>query len=164
MTKSPTLSSRSKRPRCSVILLSLLLRRAKLLSLFFSYRMVEKLVGSGDNDSAMLVDLICSEETTHVEKGVNWFSYLCDKHSFDKELEFKTAIKKYVPGGELLPPFNVWAREQAGMNPEMYMSSAAKRNQMEVQPTNNCVKVSEKRHIYKNSTWLKNQLHQLDKE
>ena len=124
--------------------------------------MVEKLVGSGDNDSAMLIDLICSEETTHVEKGVNWFSYLCDKYSFDKELEFKRAVKKYVPGGELLPPFNVWAREQAGMDPAMYMGSAAQRKQMEVVPTHNCIKVSAKRHIYKNSSWLHEQLKKLD--
>lgn len=73
-------------------------------------RMVDRILGTGDKRSAQLVDLICSEETDHVKKGIRWFSFVCKALQLDTEQHFAKAVRQYVPGGELLPPFNVWAR------------------------------------------------------
>lgn len=124
--------------------------------------MVERILGGGDKESAQLVDLICSEETSHVQKGIKWFTFVCNELNYDLENHFKESVKKYVPGGELLPPFNVWAREQAGMSKELYISVSATRKQMETKTSSNVLKIANERENFKKQLQVK--VAQLDGE
>lgn len=94
-------------------------------------RLVSKLVGSGDNQSAAIVDRICSEEVPHVETGFRWFNWLC-KERFGSKVPpasiFHTAVKLFVPGGFLLPPIHHKARAEAGMNPSFYQAVVFREN------------------------------------
>jgi len=122
--------------------------------------MVDRILGSGDKKSAQLVDLICSEETSHVQKGIKWFSYVCNQLEYDVERHFADCVRKHVPGGELLPPFNVWAREQAGMAKELYISVAAPRRQMETEINSNTLRIAKERAQFSKS--LQQQVQLLD--
>lgn len=124
--------------------------------------MVERILGGGDKESAQLVDLICSEETSHVQKGIKWFSFVCSAKGYNLEEHFRESVKKYVPGGELLPPFNVWAREQAGMTKELYISVSAVRKQMETKTSSNVLKIASERENFKKQ--LSSKIIQLDTE
>ena len=113
--------------------------------------MVDRILGTGDKPSAQLVDLICSEETDHVKKGIRWFSFVCQELQYDTEAHFGQAVRQYVPGGELLPPFNVWAREQAGMSKDLYIGVAATRKQMETRTTAPLLRIASQREAFKHS-------------
>ena len=65
------------------------------------------------------------------------------------EKHFQENVRKYVPGGELLPPFNVWAREQAGMEKKMYIGVSAERKTMETTMNVNTNLIAQKRDTFK---------------
>ncbi len=50
---------------------------------------------------------------------LNRFQYLCDREELDPVSTFHDLVKKYVEG-RFPPPFNVIAREKAGMSPQYY--------------------------------------------
>ena len=122
--------------------------------------MVDKILGAGDKESAQLIDLICSEEISHVHKGIKWFSVVCNELGVEIEKHFEDNVKKYVPGGELLSPFNVWARQQAGMEKELYIGVSAQRKTMETKSNINTELIATQRGKFKET--LQSKLDELD--
>jgi uncharacterized ferritin-like protein (DUF455 family) len=82
-------------------------------------RLRKKMVGFGDMESAKLVDLICTEEISHVRAGVKWFKYYCAEEGLDPVPTFHDKARKYM--GIIPPPFNEEARLAADMSVEWYL-------------------------------------------
>jgi uncharacterized ferritin-like protein (DUF455 family) len=82
-------------------------------------RLVDRLKGNGDHDSAKLVHLICSEEVRHVKLGVEWFKWLCERDGVDPVQEFHRIVRGV--NSPIMPPFNEIARENAGLEAGFYV-------------------------------------------
>jgi len=87
-------------------------------------RLVNRLFGANDHQSAKLVDRICAEEVSHVEKGVKWFNHLCEREEKDPKAEFLRIIQEY--NIYLSSPFNDKSRTKAGLQKDWYMSALQK--------------------------------------
>lgn len=82
-------------------------------------RLVKRFYSADDHESARLVDTICREEVDHVNKGLKWFKYLCERDGVDAVQYFHEVVRQYalpIPG-----PFNTKARNEAGMPQEWYV-------------------------------------------
>ncbi|CAI5525639.1 unnamed protein product, partial [Closterium sp. Naga37s-1] len=77
-------------------------------------RLVERLVGLGDNRSAAVVDKIAQEEVAHVAVGVAWFVWVCERMGVDPQMSFTTVIRSLCADG-VKGPFNHAARATAGL-------------------------------------------------
>ena len=80
----------------------------------------EKFMQAGDTISASILDHNYQEEIYHVTAGLKWFKYLCNKYQLDALEQFHSLSRQYFKG-KLKPPFNVEAREEAGLTVEWYM-------------------------------------------
>jgi len=79
-------------------------------------RLVSKFYGAKDPESAALVDKLCSEEISHVQYGLKWFKYLCQRDGVEEMNYFQATVRKHTT---FLPiPFNTKARSMAGLNPD----------------------------------------------
>ena len=70
-----------------------------------------------------VLEVIFRDEITHVEAGLEWFSFLCataHHPPLPPVPTFHAIVKKYFRG-YLKPPFNAEARETAGMTEEWYL-------------------------------------------
>ena len=81
--------------------------------------MMTKFAAAGDDKSAKMLEIIFEDEKTHVGAGSVWFSHLCDAQGFDAESCFKDMVATYF-SGQLKPPFNVEARNEAGLPERFY--------------------------------------------
>jgi uncharacterized ferritin-like protein (DUF455 family) len=81
--------------------------------------MIERLIGAGDHESASVLGMIYREEQQHVGAGARWFAYLCGQRGLRPDETFHVLVRKHFRG-LLKPPFNVEARNAAGLNPEFY--------------------------------------------
>jgi len=81
--------------------------------------MMEKFDRAGDAKSAKMLSVIFEDEKTHVGAGSRWFMRLCDDNGLDATACFKTKLKTFF-GGDLKPPFNHMAREEAGLPRAFY--------------------------------------------
>jgi len=81
--------------------------------------MIKKLTNVNDLESAAILEVIYREEIAHVAAGARWFDHICRRESRNPDTYFKFLVKTYYKG-ELKPPFNVEARELAGMNASLY--------------------------------------------
>ncbi|KAL8510904.1 hypothetical protein ACS0TY_017645 [Phlomoides rotata] len=81
-------------------------------------RLVNKLVGYGDNRTSNIVAKIADEEVAHVAVGVFWFVSVCQKMGRIPGSTFTEILKDY--NVEVKGPFNHSAREQAGIPREWY--------------------------------------------
>ena len=81
--------------------------------------MIERLTGAGDRESAEVLGMIYREEQQHVGAGARWFTYLCDQRGLRPDETFHALVRKHFRG-LLKPPFNVEARNTAGLNPDFY--------------------------------------------
>lgn len=81
--------------------------------------MIEKLQKSNDAESAALLTVIYEDEKKHVNAGVRWFHTVCRADNLDPETTFKTKLETYFRGA-LKPPFNIAAREEAGLPRHFY--------------------------------------------
>ncbi|XP_010277735.1 PREDICTED: uncharacterized protein LOC104612116 [Nelumbo nucifera] len=86
-------------------------------------RLVQKLVGFGDNRTSKIVARIADEEVAHVAVGVFWFISVCQKMGCTPCTTFKELIKEY--NVELKGPFNYSARDEAGIPRNWYDGSSA---------------------------------------
>lgn len=84
-------------------------------------RLVQKLVGFGDNRTSKIVARIADEEVAHVAVGVHWFVSVCQKMNCAPDSTFKDLLKEY--NVELKGPFNYSAREEAGIPRDWYDAS-----------------------------------------
>jgi uncharacterized ferritin-like protein (DUF455 family) len=78
-----------------------------------------KLRASGDAETAAILDVIYADEIKHLAIGVRWFEFLCAAAGKDPYATYKETIDARFPGG-LRPPFNMEARDKAGMG-EAYL-------------------------------------------
>ncbi|XP_027341960.1 uncharacterized protein LOC113854873 [Abrus precatorius] len=90
-------------------------------------RLVQKLVGFGDNRTSKIVARIADEEVAHVAVGVYWFVFVCQKMGCAPDSTFKDLLKEY--NVELKGPFNYLAREEAGIPRDWYDNASSTSNQ-----------------------------------
>jgi len=82
--------------------------------------MIERLLQSGDEESADCLKIIYEEEISHVQKGQKWFQNLCSQKKLDARTEYQKLVKTYFKG-HLKPPFNKEARDLAGFDEGFYL-------------------------------------------
>ena len=76
-----------------------------------------KLLQSGDEAGAALLDIILRDEIGHVTIGNRWFHYHCEQRGLEPVPTFNGLIDEYM-GGPLRPPFHIEARREAGFSEE----------------------------------------------
>ncbi|XP_030048596.1 uncharacterized protein LOC115462752 [Microcaecilia unicolor] len=74
----------------------------------------------GDEASIKLIEIIYTDEITHVAAGLKWFTYICSKENRDPVSTFHELVPMYFKG-YLKPPFNAAGRQSAGMTEEWYL-------------------------------------------
>jgi len=82
-------------------------------------RMIEQFKSAGDTASAEVLSLILEEEIAHVAAGTRWFKFLAKQGELDADEWFQDLVKSYFKGN-IKPPFNKPARNQAGMPVSFY--------------------------------------------
>ncbi|WP_281953781.1 ferritin-like domain-containing protein [Pseudophaeobacter arcticus] len=65
------------------------------------------------------LEVIYSEEVSHVAYGSKWFYFLCGRDNLDPKEVFHTLVRKYFRSS-LKPPFNEEKRADAGIPPDFY--------------------------------------------
>lgn len=84
-------------------------------------RLAQRLVGTGDSSSAAVVRIIADEEIRHVQLGVKWFLWECERTDTDPIKEFHAIALTHANPGSFAPPFNEERRASAGLTPEWYL-------------------------------------------
>lgn len=79
----------------------------------------EKLLRAGDQRSAALLRTNYEQEITHVAAAMRWFRFACERAGEEPAALFHRLVRKLFRG-DLKRPFNVEARDQAGMPREFY--------------------------------------------
>lgn len=79
----------------------------------------EKMVETGDLESAAVLSVIYNDEKGHVAIGAKWFRFLCARERKDPAETFRTLVRSNFRG-PLKPPFNDLARAEAGLTPSFY--------------------------------------------
>jgi uncharacterized ferritin-like protein (DUF455 family) len=80
----------------------------------------EKFTTANDTVSLQILDHNFKEEIYHVATGLKWFKYVCGELGLQPLEEFHALSRKHFKG-KLKPPFNVEARNVAGLTEEWYM-------------------------------------------
>ena len=86
---------------------------------------MRKLKNAEDERSLNLLQIIYRDEITHVRSGMVWFKYLCKEIGIGNPVEHFQQIVRRKFDGNLKPPFNEAAREQAGFSKEWYLPLAS---------------------------------------
>ena len=84
--------------------------------------MMEKFQRAGDEKSARMLSIIYEDEKTHVFAGSKWFLRLCNDDGLDPAECFGKQLKNHF-GGALKPPFNIEARDEAGLPRKFYVDA-----------------------------------------
>lgn len=87
-------------------------------------RLAARLVGTGDVESARIVETIADEELRHVQVGVKWFVRECEREQRDPVSTFHSIALEHANPGAFSPPFDEERRRQAGLEPEWYLPVA----------------------------------------
>lgn len=74
--------------------------------------MIDKLRGVDDDISADILETIYRDEIGHVRIGKRWFVFECERRAQDPETLWRDLVSRHFRG-DLKPPFNVDARNQA---------------------------------------------------
>ena len=88
---------------------------------------VARLEAAGDHRSAAILTRIFNDEIRHVRAGTHWFKWACESREIEPVSEWKRLIARYFRG-ELKPPFNDSARDQAGLSRDFYGGLAGERD------------------------------------
>jgi len=83
--------------------------------------MIARMEGAGDVESAKILQIIYSDEITHVRYGMDWFLRLCPERGQAPAPAYQHYVAQFLHGG-LKPPFNVEARDLTGMPSAFYAS------------------------------------------
>ena len=86
--------------------------------------MIRRLERAGDLDSAVILERIYTDEIGHVAVGARWFARLCEQRGLDPSATFQANVRRYFTGA-LKPPFNLAARDEAGLPADFYAPLAA---------------------------------------
>ena len=81
--------------------------------------MIEIFKQAKETQAVVALELIYSEEVTHVAYGSKWFNFLCGRDDKDPKQVFHALVRKYFKGN-LKPPFNAEKRADAGIPPDFY--------------------------------------------
>ncbi len=81
--------------------------------------MIEKLQHVGDYKSADLLKIIYTDEIDHVAAGARWFKYVAKSLKLQPVSLYHTLVETHFTG-KLKPPFNVQARDMAGLFERYY--------------------------------------------
>lgn len=111
---SATMTAHDLRARISVIAL---VHEARGLDI--NPLTIEKFRKAGDVESVEVLNIIHSDEITHVTTGHRWLTWICEQEGTDPVRVFRDNVQKYFKGA-VKGPFNVEAREQAGMDQRYY--------------------------------------------
>ncbi|ERM03894.1 rhamnosyltransferase [Brucella abortus S99] len=83
--------------------------------------LLEKMIETGDHETAAFLNIIYNDEKTHVAVGAKWFRFFCARNRIDPAARFRELVRANFRG-ELKPPFNELARAEAGLTPSFYRS------------------------------------------
>ena len=72
-----------------------------------------------DTQTVYALQVIYSEEVSHVAYGSKWFHFLCGRENIDPKEAFHTLMQRYFHS-KLRPPFNEEKRAEAGIAPDFY--------------------------------------------
>lgn len=81
--------------------------------------MIEVFKKAKADDAVAALEIIYSEEVSHVAYGSKWFHFLCGRNNQDPKDVFHTLVRKYFHA-TLKPPFNEEKRADAGIPPDFY--------------------------------------------
>jgi uncharacterized ferritin-like protein (DUF455 family) len=85
--------------------------------------MIEKLRAAEDAESAAVLQVIYEEEIGHVAIGKRWFDFLCARRGEAPQAAWQALVRRHFKG-QLKPPFNDAARQEAGFPADFYASLA----------------------------------------
>jgi uncharacterized ferritin-like protein (DUF455 family) len=80
---------------------------------------IEKFRKAGDMESVDTLEIIHYDEITHVTTGHRWLSWICQQEGTNPVQVFRSNVQKYFRG-PVKGPFNVEARQVAGMDGRYY--------------------------------------------
>ena len=86
--------------------------------------MIEKLTQVGDHETAAILNVIYEDEIGHVSIGTNWFHHVAAMTNQDPRTYFRALVTEFFQGN-VKPPFNIPARDLAGLQKEYYMGLEA---------------------------------------
>ncbi|XP_062405735.1 uncharacterized protein si:ch73-314g15.3 [Sardina pilchardus] len=81
---------------------------------------LSRFAAQGDAQSVEALEVIYSDEITHVAAGLRWFTYVCGEEGRECVPTFHELVKLHFKG-YLKPPFNTEGRKTAGMTEEWYV-------------------------------------------
>jgi uncharacterized ferritin-like protein (DUF455 family) len=81
--------------------------------------MIEVFRKAGADQAVAALEVIYSEEVSHVAYGSKWFHFLCGRNDEDPKDRFHELVRRYFHGA-LKPPFNEEKRAEAGIPPDFY--------------------------------------------
>lgn len=81
--------------------------------------MIAKLRQVEDKETAAILETIYRDEIGHVEIGHRWFEYACGELGVEPAAHWRDMVRRHFRG-ELKPPFNVSARDAAGLPEAWY--------------------------------------------
>jgi uncharacterized ferritin-like protein (DUF455 family) len=84
---------------------------------------VAALERAGDAASAAILQRIYRDEIRHVAAGMDWFRFACESLSEPPEAVWQRLVREHFRG-VVKPPFNVSARDEAGLSREFYAGLA----------------------------------------
>lgn len=73
----------------------------------------------GEADAVAALQVIQTEEVSHVAYGSKWFNWLCGRAGDDPKDVFHALVRRYFHG-TLKPPFDEARRAEAGLPPDFY--------------------------------------------
>ncbi|KAG7468141.1 hypothetical protein MATL_G00139600 [Megalops atlanticus] len=81
---------------------------------------LSRFAAQDDMSSVKVLEVIYSDEITHVAAGLKWFTYICSEEGRECLSTFHELVKQHFKG-YLKPPFNTEGRKTAGMTEEWYV-------------------------------------------
>lgn len=81
--------------------------------------MINKLRAVEDAESAAALQVIYEEEIGHVAIGKRWFDHICVKRDLHSQQTWHDLVRRHFKG-QLKPPFNDTARQEAGFPADFY--------------------------------------------
>jgi uncharacterized ferritin-like protein (DUF455 family) len=81
--------------------------------------MIAQLETSGNTAGRDILQTIYEDEITHVAAGKRWFDFFCQEAGLEPAAHWRLLVQRHFKG-KLKAPFNVAAREAAGMESAFY--------------------------------------------
>ncbi len=87
--------------------------------------MITKLRAVDDEETAALLEIIYRDEIGHVEIGHRWFEFECAHLGLPAATHWRDLVQQHFRG-DLKPPFNIDARDAAGVPQDWYLTMSEK--------------------------------------